>query len=291
MNNNQFPKHFEYFEDTLWLVENDRDNMKLYYKVKEILSTRQSPFQQVNIIESFDFGRCLVLDGVIQTTEMDGYIYNEMISHIPVITHPDPQKILVIGGGDCGVANELIKYDGIKEIDMVEIDQVVVEECIDKLTKVSGNVSNDNRVNLIFADGIKFVKDKKDVYDVAIIDSSDPVGPAEGLISEEFYTDLKNILKEDGVLVCQSQSPVFNKEMVKSIRSSLKSIFPIVRTYKAVIPSYPGGMWSFTLASFKHDPLEANLARLVSNTQYINKEIFQSSFSLPNFMLQDLIEE
>lgn len=290
MNNKQLPNHFEYLNDAWWLVENDRDNMKLYYRVKEILSNRQSPFQQVNIIESYDFGRCLVLDGVMQTTELDGYIYNEIISHIPVVTHPDPQKVLVIGGGDCGVANELIKYQEIKEIDMVEIDQVVVEECIGKLKQVSGNAGNDQRVNFVFADGTKFVQDKKGVYDVAIIDSSDPIGPAEGLISKEFYTDLKNSLKADGLLVCQSQSPIFNKETVKTISHTLKSIFPIVRTYKAVIPSYPGGMWSFTLASFKHDPLNADLSRLVPNTRYINNEIFKSCFSLPNFVLQDLNE-
>lgn len=288
MNKKQLPKHFTYFDDGIWLVENDRDNMKLFYAVKEILTDRQSPFQQVNIIDSYDFGRCLVLDGVMQTTELDGYIYNELISHIPVTTHPNPQTVLVIGGGDCGAAHELTKYEGIETIDLVEIDQVVVEECIENLPIVSGNAAKDKRVNFIFTDGISYVREKKGRYDIAIIDSSDPIGPAEGLISEAFYRDVKDCLKEDGLLVCQSQSPIFNKEMVISINHTLKHIFPIVRTYKAVIPSYPGGMWSFTLASFKHDPLQANLERLVPDTQYINKEIFQSSFSLPNFMLQDL---
>ncbi|NLJ73298.1 MAG: polyamine aminopropyltransferase [Syntrophomonadaceae bacterium] len=286
--NNKLPRYFEEFNNNLWSVEDDRDNMKLYYRVKEILSTRISPFQQVNIIDTYDFGRCLVLDGVMQTTELDGYIYNEMISHIPAITHPNPSKALIIGGGDCGVANELIKYPELLEIDMVEIDEVVVEECVAKLTKISGNAPRDNRVKFHFTDGVKFVKDKKGLYDIAIVDSSDPIGPAEVLFSEEFYVDLKDSLKDEGVMVCQSQSPIFNKDILSRTHHILKRHFPIVKTYKAVVPSYPGGMWSFTLASLVYDPLNANLAKLALNTSYINSGVFQASFSLPNFMCDDL---
>lgn len=288
MLNNNLPNFFENHDGVTWLVEDDRDNMRLHYRVKEILSSRKSPFQHVNIIDTYDFGRCLVLDGVIQTTVLDGFIYNEMLSHIPVVTHPNPQKVLVIGGGDCGVANELLKYKEIKEIDMVEIDEIVVEECIDKLPEISGNAPHDDRLKFLFEDGVKFVQDKKDIYDVAIVDSSDPIGPAEVLFSEDFYVNLRNSLKEDGVMVCQSQSPIFNKDILKRTRSILMKYFPIVKTYKAVVPSYPGGMWSFTLASFKYDPINANLDRLAFNTKYINKEMFKSAFHLPNFMLEDL---
>ncbi|WIF94227.1 polyamine aminopropyltransferase [Caminicella sporogenes] len=284
----QLPEFFKIINGETWLVEDERDNMKLYYRVKEVLSSKKSPFQHVNIIDSYDFGRCLVLDGVMQTTEFDGYIYNEMISHIPVVTHQNPKKVLIIGGGDCGVANELSKYKELELVDMVEIDKVVVDECVDKLTMISGNAPNDERINFLFEDGIKFVKDKEKCYDVAIVDSSDPVGPAEVLFSEEFYVDLKKSLKDDGIMVCQSQSPIFHKEVLKRTRDILKKHFPIVRTYKAVVPSYPGGMWSFTLASFKYDPLNANLERLVKNTKYINKDIFKSCFSLPNFMKEYL---
>ncbi|GAB6086314.1 polyamine aminopropyltransferase [Alkaliphilus crotonatoxidans] len=285
---NKLPKYFERINGEIWLVEDERDNMKLYYRIKEILYTGQSPFQQVNIVDSYDFGRCLVLDGVIQTTELDGYIYNEMISHIPVVCHHNPKRALIIGGGDCGVANELSKYSGLEEIDMVEIDELVVRESINKLPKISGDVCNDQRINFIFDDGVKFVQGKKGVYDIAIVDSSDPIGPAEVLFSEGFYVDLKNSLKQDGLMVCQSQSPIFHRDILKETRRKLKKHFSIVETYKAVVPSYPGGMWSFTLASFKYEPIKANLERLAPNTKYINKEIFHSSFSLPNFMQKDL---
>ncbi|MDK2917345.1 MAG: spermidine synthase [Candidatus Petromonas sp.] len=291
MAKNNLPKFFKEIDKETWLVEDERDNMKLHYRVKEVISSEKSPFQHVNIIDSYDFGRCLVLDGVMQTTELDGYIYNEMISHVPAVTHENPKKALIIGGGDCGVASELSKYKELKEIDMVEIDEIVVKECIKNIPAIAANAANDERVNFLFEDGVKFVKGKKDTYDIAIVDSSDPVGPAEVLFSEEFYVDLKNSLKKDGVMVCQSQSPIFHKDVLKRTRSILKKYFPIVRTYKAVVPSYPGGMWSFTLASFKYDPLKANLSRLVSNTKYINKEIFKSSFSLPNFMIEDFEEK
>lgn len=290
MNNNKLPKNFEEFNGSTWLVENDRDNMRLYYKVKEVLCTVQSPYQLINIIDSVDFGRCLVLDGAIQTTELDGYIYNEMISHIPIVTHPNPKKILIIGGGDCGAANEIIKYPKVEKVDLVEIDQLVVENCIKHLPQIPGNTPYDNRVHFIFKDGVQFVKEKKDFYDVAIIDSSDPIGPAEALFSEDFYLNVKNCLKEDGLMVCQSQSPIFHSKILQRSHGLLKKYFPLVKTYQAVVPSYPGGMWSFTLASLKYDPFKADLERLVQNTRYINKDIFHSAFSLPNFMRAELQE-
>lgn len=271
-----------------WLIEDERDNMKLYYRIKEVISSRESPFQKVDVIDLYDFGRCLVLDGVIQTTELDGYIYNEMISHVPTVTHENPKDVLVIGGGDCGVVNELIKYKQLKSIDMVEIDEVVVQECIKHIPAISGNSSEDERVNFLFEDGIKFVKEKSKYYDIAIVDSSDPIGPAEVLFSENFYISLKNSLKDDGIMVCQSQSPIFHKDVLRKTYDILKKHFPIVRTYKAVVPSYPGGMWSFTLASFKYDPLEAKLEKLAKNTNYVNSDIFNSCFSLPKFMKEDL---
>lgn len=291
MVNKNLPKYFTRVNNETWMIEDERDNMKLHYRLKEVISHKRSSFQDVSIVDSYDFGRCLVLDGVIQTTEIDGYIYNEMISHIPVVTHENPKRALIIGGGDCGVASELSKYSCLQEIDMVEIDKLVVKECIKNIPSIAGLAANDERVNFIFDDGVKFVKGKKNTYDIAIVDSSDPIGPAEVLFSEEFYVDLKNSLKEDGIMVCQSQSPIFHRDILKRTRSKLKKYFPIVRTYKAVVPSYPGGIWSFTLASFKYDPLRAKIDKIVDDTKYINKEIFKSSFSLPNFIVEEFNKE
>lgn len=277
-------EYFKNIDGETWLVENDRDNLRVAYRIRDVISSVKSPFQHISIIDSFDFGRCLVLDGVMQTTEMDGYIYNEMISHIPLVTHPFPRDILIIGGGDCGAAGEITKYEYPQKIDMVEIDELVVRECIKHIPDIAGDAAHDKRVNFIFDDGIKYVKNRSGLYDVIIIDSSDPVGPAEELFSEDFYVNAKKCLKPDGILVCQSQSPIFNKDILKGTYRTLKRHFNIVRTYKAVVPSYPGGLWSFTMASQKYDPLEADANKLAKNTRYVNGKIFKSCFKLPNFM-------
>lgn len=289
MKENQLGKYFKHEDGYTWLVENDRDNMKLEYKTKKIISSVKSPYQQIDIVDLYDFGKCLVLDGAVQSTVLDGHIYNEMISHIPIVTHDKPQDILIIGGGDCGVANEVLKYKEVQTVDFVEIDELVVKECVKHIPEIAGTTSQDCRVNFIFADGVKFVEDKKGCYDVILVDSSDPVGPAIQLFSRSFYENVKGCLKKDGIMVCQSQSPLFNKDILKNTYGILKDIFPIVRPYQAVVPSYPGGMWSFTLASFKNDPLKADISKLKANTKYVNKGIFQSCFKLSN-MFKEILE-
>ncbi|HOA97439.1 polyamine aminopropyltransferase [Acetivibrio saccincola] len=275
-------KYFKYEDGDIWFVETDRNNMKLEYRAKELISSVKSPFQQIDIVDLYDFGKCLVLDGAIQSTVLDGHIYNEMISHIPIVTHDNPQDVLIIGGGDCGVANEVLKYEEVKKVDFVEIDELVVKECVEHIPEIAGTTSQDNRVNFIFTDGVKFVEDKKNLYDVILVDSSDPVGPAVQLFSREFYQNAKNCLKEDGIMVCQSQSPLFNKDILRNTYKILNELYPIVRTYYAIVPSYPGGIWSFTLASLKNDPLEVDVKKLKTNTKYINEGVFQSCFKLPN---------
>lgn len=277
-----FKNYIQKVGNELWFTELDRDNLKIDYRIKEVLYSKRSPIQHIMILDSYDFGRMLVLDGVVQTTSLDGYIYNEMLSHIPLITHPNPKKVLIIGGGDCGVARETSKYTGIEQIDMVEIDELVVKACKKHLPKVSGNLS-DPRVNFLFKDGIAFVKEQKDCsYDVIIVDSSDPVGPAQQLFELNFYRELHRILKEDGVMACQSESPIVYVDIMKNTYERIKSLFPITKLYTAVVPTYPGGLWSFTLGSKKYEDI--NPDKLQNNTQYINKEIANSCFCLPQFM-------
>lgn len=227
--------------DDIWFTEVERNNLKIDYRIKKVIYSENSPYQHVMILDSHDFGRMLVLDDAIQTTAMDGYIYNEMISHIPLNVHPNPKNILIVGGGDCGVAREVAKYPGVSRIDMVEIDETVVRVCKKHLQEVSGNLS-DPRVNFIFQDGTTFVKEKREhLYDIIIIDSSDPVGPAVKLFELEFYKDLYDCLHKDGLMVCQSESPIFYSEMMVNIYKRLNSLFPIVKMFIATVPTYPGG--------------------------------------------------
>lgn len=267
----------------LWLTEDERENLKIDYRIKDIIYAEQSAFQYVMILDSYAFGRMLALDGIVQTTSIDGHIYNEMISHVPLCIHPHPRQILIIGGGDCGAAKEICKYDHVERIDLVEIDKLVVEACQNHLPEVSGRLS-DPRVHFIFEDGVDFVKNKAQEYDVIIVDSSDPIGPAEVLFEKSFYQSLFKALKDDGLMVCQSQSPIFHAEIMRQTHQRISSIFAKAALYLAVVPTYPGGFWSFTVGSKQH--ITPDPARLRGqDLLYVNKPLIKSCFDLPQFVL------
>ncbi|WP_243300115.1 polyamine aminopropyltransferase [Bacillus litorisediminis] len=282
----QLPSYLTEKNGELWLTEDERDNLKISYRIKNVIYSGQSMFQHVMILDSYDFGRMLVLDGVVQTTAMDGSIYNEMISHVPLSIHPNPQKVLIIGGGDCGVAREVCKYSTVTNIDMVEIDELVVKVCKKYLPEVSGNLS-DPRVNFIYDDGVAFAKRKEQEYDLIIVDSSDPVGPATALFEKSFYQSLHRALKDDGLMVCQSQSPIFHMNVLKQSYNRIRDLFKEVSMYTAVVPTYPGGLWSFTIGSkqFVH-PDSAKVQD--KETYYVNDELIQRCFILPQFMKEQL---
>ncbi|MBA4548737.1 polyamine aminopropyltransferase [Thermoactinomyces intermedius] len=281
---NQTPEFLQEKNGDLWLIEDERENMKVSYRIKEVVFSEKSPFQHVMILDSYDFGRMLVLDGVVQTTSLDGHIYNEMITHIPLSIHPNPERVLIIGGGDCGAAREVCKYENVKEIDMVEIDELVVDACKKYLPAVSGNLS-DPRVNFIFNDGIKHVENIRDHYDVIIVDSSDPVGPARALFEKSFYENIHRALKEDGLMVCQSQSPLFHRSVMNQTIRHIRDLYPAVKVYTATVPTYPGGFWSFTLGSKNYDQVYVD--RFEKDTKYVNHSILTTCFDVPAFLKHD----
>jgi spermidine synthase len=284
----RLPKYIHEKQGTLWLTEDERDNLKISYRIKDILFEEKSPFQHVMILDSYDFGRMLVLDGVVQTTAMDGFIYNEMISHVPLALHPNPQNVLIIGGGDCGVAVEAAKYESVKRIDLVEIDETVVRASKEHLPEVSGRLS-DPRVRYIYTDGVKFAAQAAGEYDVVIVDSSDPIGPAVQLFSSEFYQSLYRALNAGGLMVCQSQSPIFHTDVMLQTYERIGRTFPYQSLYTAVVPTYPGGLWSFTIGSKKPLPNPEHI-RFDKQTRYINASIMQRCFMLPQF-LQDRLNK
>jgi spermidine synthase len=277
----EMPKFLQNIDGDWWLVEDERENMKISYRIKEVIFSAPSDFQHVMILDSYDFGRMLVLDGVVQTTSLDGHIYNEMITHVPLSIHPNPKRVLIIGGGDCGAAREVAKYEQVEEIDMVEIDELVVKVCKEYLQDVSGNLS-DPRVNFIFNDGIEHVKQYKNHYDVVIVDSSDPIGPAKQLFERSFYQNIHEALKKDGLMVCQSQSPLFHRAVMEQTVNHISDLFPISKIYIATVPTYPGGFWSFTLGSKKHKDI--HVTHFDKDTKYINHAILNTCFELPEFL-------
>lgn len=284
----RLPKYLHRSQGGLWLTEDERDNLKISYRIKDVLFEEDSPYQHVMVLDSHDFGPMLVLDGVVQTTSMDGHIYNEMISHVPMTAHSHPESVLIIGGGDCGVAKEVTKYEEAQRIDMVEIDEAVVRASKQYMPEVSGNLS-DSRIRYHYTDGVKFVENKCEAYDVIIVDSSDPVGPAQMLFELDFYQNLQSALKDDGLMVCQSQSPILHQDVMKQSYERIGSLFPHLGLYTAVVPTYPGGLWSFTIGSKQELPNPDELA-FDKDANYANEELLRRCFSLPSF-LQKLLDE
>jgi spermidine synthase len=269
----------------LWIwnyVGNAR--IEIGYKILSLLHYEKTPFQEISIVETKGFGRMLVLDGTPQVSQKEGFIYNEMISHIPIVTHPLPKKVAMIGGGDCGHAREAMKYQEIAQIDVVEIDPRVTELCREYITPAH-HYANDSRFNVIHQDGMDWLMKQKGIYDVLMIDRPDPVGPGAKLFTPEFYQYVYESLSDEGVVVFQSGSPFYNVSTLQGTVKNAKKYFSIVRTYLLAIPLFPCGIWSFTIASKKWDPLKANLKRLQGqDTQYINEEIFHAAFALPNYV-------
>ncbi len=278
----------QYKKDThgnLWISNYvEKAKIKMDYKIKSLLHYEQSPLQQISIVETEGFGRVLVLDGTPQISTLDGFIYNEMISHVPIVTHGNPKKIAMIGGGDCGNAREAMKYPEIEQIDVVEIDERVTELARKWLTPASA-YENDPRFNMIHRDGYEWIQENKGVYDVLIIDRPDPVGPGTKLYKSDFYKYVFDSLTDEGVVAFQSGSPYYNISTLKRTVKSLKEQFPIVRTYLVAIPLFPCGVWSFTIASKKWDPLVADISKLQhQDTKYITPELFLASFMLPKYV-------
>lgn len=283
----RLPKYIENIQGKLWLTEDEKDNLKISYRVKGVLFEEKSKFQHVMVLDTHEFGPMLALDGIVQTTSMDGFIYNEMIAHGPLSIHPDPRRVLIIGGGDCGVAQEVAKYDSVEHIDMVEIDEVVVRACQQFMPEVSGGTEQDPRIQFHYRDGVEFVKQCEAAYDVIIIDSSDPIGPAVQLFETSFYQNVHKALKDGGILTCQSQSPIFHQDVMAQSYQRISDIFPYSKLYTAVVPTYPGGMWSFTIGSKQEIPKPEQI-RFDKQARYVNQDVLCSSFALPNFVEQAL---
>lgn len=257
-------------------------------KVKEVLFSEQSPFQKVEIIESDSaLGKILTLDDLMMTTEGDEYFYHEMISHIPMMNHKCPKSVLVIGGGDGGTVREVLKHDTVEKVVLCEIDGMVIDACKKYLPTIAGKL-DDPRVEILVEDAIEYIKDKEKEFDIVLIDSTDPMGPGEGLFTEEFYTNVKKSLKAGGIVAAQSESPVVNKEEIKKMYTLLKKVFPITSTFTSPIPTYPGGYWAWAFCSEEIEPLsyidEKRSAEIAKTCKIYNKEYHLARFALPNFL-------
>lgn len=277
----------------LWFSENYTQTSKLSIKVKEHLHTEYSPFQRIDFFTSYEYGTFFTLDGFMMVNEKDEFIYHDMITHVSMAVNPDIKKVLVIGGGDGGTVRELTRYNSIELIHHVEIDERVVRLC-QKYLPITASKLEDPRVTMFFEDGVKFVKDKGNFYDLIIVDSTDPIGPGEGLFTTEFYKDCYKALNENGILINQHESPYYEKDAreMKRAHAKLKDIFEICKVYQYHMPTYASGHWLFGFASKKLDPIKDHQRdkweSLELKTKYYNSDIHVGSFALPTYVKEML---
>lgn len=270
----------------LWFTEKQTETFGITAKVTKTLHVEETDFQKLAMIETEQFGNMLVLDGMVMTTEKDEFVYHEMAAHVPLFTHPNPQHILVVGGGDGGVIREVLKHPSVKKATLVEIDQKVLD-CSKKYLPSIANKLDDERVEVKVADGFMEIAQSERQYDVIIVDSTEPVGPAVNLFTKGFYEGISKALKSDGLFVAQTDNPWFHQALIRNVFRDVKETFPITRLYTANIPTYPSGLWTFTIGSKKYDPLQVPESRFHDiDTKYYTKQLHYAAFVLPRFVEQ-----
>jgi len=260
------------------------------FEVTRVLEDTRTDFQEIIIFENPTFGKVLVLDGIIQTTEADEFVYHEMLTHVPLLAHGNVRDVLIIGGGDGGILREVLRHKTVEKVVMVELDGGVVDHCKKHLPSLNGGAFDDSVVSAD-DDGIKYVRETANRFDLIIVDSTDPIGPGEVLFTDEFYNSCKAILKEGGLLATQNGVPFFQPDEVKTASKRLGPVFSDVTFYGAVVPSYIGGIMTLAWAT-DNDSLK-DIAEFVLTeryvaaglkTKYYTPAVHRAAFALPPFI-------
>ncbi len=273
-----------------WFQENLHPTVGQTFEIDRIFYEGRTAFQKVLIFENGRFGRVLALDGIVQTTEADEFIYHEMLAHVPLVGHGAAARVLIIGGGDGGLLEEVLKHS-VEHVTMVEIDREVVDLCREHLPDICRTAFEESRTNLIIADGTKFVADTDERFDVIIVDSTDPVGPGKVLFEPPFYTACRDILKEGGILAMQNGVPFYQDAEFGAAAASIRSVFAYAGFFVVAVPTYAGGFMTLGWASQDTDlaaldpgPLERAVARLGLDTRYYNAGVHRAAFALPGYI-------
>ena len=271
-----------------WFDETLHNDVRQSLLISKVLYQDKTDLQDLIVFENPRMGRVLALDGVIQTTEGDEFIYHEMLTHTPILAHGNAKKVLIIGGGDGGMLREVLKHPGV-EPTMVEIDPGVIDLCKTHLPSINKGAFDDPRARILIDDGAKFMAETEDRFDVIIIDSTDPVGPGAILFSAEFYAHCQRAMAEGGVMVTQNGVPFVQGKEVTDSHARLSPLFPDVWFYRAAVPSYAGGDMAFGWASKNPDlrrqsleTLSERYGRAGLETRYYNPEVHLGAFALPN---------
>ncbi len=279
----------------VWFSDFQTDNVKLSIRLDRQLFSADSEFQRIDVFQSPAFGRFVALDGDVIFSEADEFIYNEMVTHVPMAVHPHVKKVLIIGGGDGGVAREFTAYPEIEEIDVVEPDEQFVEVCREYFPEAAKGFE-DSRVQVFYQDGLRFLRGRSDEYDIIINDATDPFGHTEGLFTKEFYGSCFKALRADGIMVYQHGSPFFDEDesAFRSMHSKVYRSFPISRVYQAHIPTCTSGYWMFGFASKKYHPIDdfdpARWNARGLKTEYYTTNLHLGAFMLPKYV-EDILEQ
>ena len=275
--------------DESWIID-EWDRMKgrgLSVKVTHHLATKQTPFQKIEICDTECFGRMLLLDGTIHVTEFDEFAYHEMLVHVPLSVHPHPKHILIIGGGDGGTVREVLKHQSVERVHLCEIDEEVIHMAKKYFPFVASSLTSP-KLEIFCEDGAEFIKTRKNRYDVILVDSSDPWGPAEVLFQEAFYQNMYQALTEAGIAVTQSESMFYDQKTISNLFTFNQGIYPLVKYYFTLVPTYPSGTIGFSFCSKKYDPIKDRRDKQISDLRYYTPEIHEAAFVLPHFM-KDLL--
>ncbi|MFP4481276.1 MAG: polyamine aminopropyltransferase [Thermovirgaceae bacterium] len=271
----------------MWLTEYQTPDMRLGLRMKSVLRDLKTPYQHLLVVDTEQYGRTLVLDGAIQLTETDEFTYHEMMVHVAMCSHPGPTDVLVIGGGDGGSIREILRHDTVRKAVLVDIDEEVIKASREFFPGVSCGL-DDPRVEVRSMDALEFIKGRESCFDVIVVDSTDPVDFAEGLFREPFYRDVYHALREDGMMVAQTESPFAEPRLLFDAVAEMKKVFPVVKVFWGVMPTYPTGMWTYTIGSKTRDP-ETVLREVPGETKYYTSAIHKAAFTLPPFIV-DLLE-
>jgi spermidine synthase len=267
------------------------------FRIDKVYFENKTEHQHLMIFHNATLGRVMVLDGVVQTTEKDEFVYHEMMAHVPLLAHGSAKQVLIIGGGDGGMLREVLKHARVEQVTMVEIDNAVIEMAREYLPNHSQGAFDDARASIVIADGMDFVRDTRQTFDVIISDSTDPIGPGEILFTNDFYAQCKRILNPGGILVTQNGVAFFQLDEVKTTSNRLSRHFSDATFYSAAVPTYYGGIMTFAWGSnelaLRNVDIETLQQRYHDSgirTRYYTPEIHKASFALPKYIVDALSE-
>jgi spermidine synthase len=285
-------QHYEDAGSQMTFTEWDPPGRGSSWQIKRAVESVRTPYQLIELYETETDGKLLVHDGAVMLTERDEYVYHEMLVHVPLLTHPKPRRVLVIGGGDGGTLREIVRHPSVELVRQVEIDEEVVRISKDHMPRLALGFESE-KVDLIIGDGIQYVKDAEPgSYDVILVDSTDPVGPAQGLFTEEFYRNCHRALSENGVLAAQTTNFHDHLDLLVTVVQMLRGVFGVAEPYNAMIPDYPSGNWCLTLATKGPDPLRElepeRVEAILSHCAYWNPQIQRAAFAMPTHVLRAL---